>query len=695
MQNVDYAVRDNIAIIAIDNPPINAINQGVRQGIKQSVEQASNDDSIDGIVIYAVGRTFIAGADIKEFGKPPLEPFLPDVCRTIEQSPKPVVAVLHGTPLGGGLEIALSAHYRIATPTTSMGFPEVTLGIIPGSGGTQRLPRVVGVENAVNMITSGKRVGTKSALDMGLIDKMVEGGNIAQLGIDYLKDIIGDGKTVTAISQRDPINPLSDEQLQTLKNNVIKKARGKIAPLKAFETIVLCQWQDFDTAITAERKTFLALQQDPQSLALRHIFAADRKANKIPNMPKDIQSKDIQTVGVIGLGTMGASIAMCFAGAGMAVTVIEIDDEKLTAGMGRIQSQYDASLKRGVYTQDKVDKALSLITPSTDLHSLSHADLVLEAIFENMDIKTTVLKNIDGVVGADTIIATNTSYLDVNTLASQVSHPERVIGLHFFSPAHIMKLLEIVRTDRVSDTVLATAVSLSKKLKKIGVVSGVCHGFIGNRMMQSYFRQAEYLIEDGASPYAVDTAMTGFGFNMGIFAIGDLSGLDISYAFRRSQDATRPTDMRYPALADAVHDAGRLGRKTGYGWYDYSTSKNGDEDPFILDMLAQHRAQKNITAQSFSNDDIVWHILCALVNEGAHILSENIAYRPSDIDVTWVRGYGFPDYVGGPMFWADSVGLDKILAHVEHCYKTDIYNWKPAPLLQELVAQGQKFADYN
>lgn len=695
MSVILYNVLESVATIAINNPPVNALNQSVRQGIIDAMKTANGDNTVQSILLYGMGRTFIAGADITEFGNPPLAPLLPDVCCAIEHAPKSVLAVLHGTPLGGGLEIAMSAHYRIATDTTKMGLPEVLLGIIPGSGGTQRLPRLVGVKNAIDIITTGKRILAQDALNMGLINHIFPTEHdCIQAGLEYIKTHISTAKP-KAVCNRAVLHPVPHMQRTHMRQAVVKKARGKTAPVVAFDTILLCQDMDFDTAQQAERQNFLSLQKDPQSLALRHMFKADRASAKIPHISNDTAPKDIKTVAIIGLGTMGSAIAICFANAKFQVIALERHMESLHTGMERIKSLYKTSVKRGAYTQHDADGAFARITPSVDMALLKQADLVLEAVFENMQVKTELLKHIDSHVRNDTVIATNTSYLNVNTLAQTVSYPNRVIGLHFFSPAHIMKLLEIVRPDCVTDTVLVSMVKLAKKIGKIPVVAGVCEGFIGNRMMQTYFRVAENLVENGISPYAVDTAMQQFGFGMGIFAMGDLSGLDIGYAFRRSQDNTRPPHMRYAGLADKVYNMGRLGRKVGKGWYDYSTDKTGTEDPHILDMLNTHRQKKGIVPIEMNITQIQTHILNALINEGAYILSEKIAYRASDIDVSWVRGYGFPDYKGGPMFYADTIGLDKILKYVQQQYKTDIYNWHPAPLLEQLVRQNKTFADYD
>ncbi len=691
-----YTTQGNIAVITIDNPPVNAISKAVRMGIMKGVTTANADDTIGGIVLHSNGRTFTGGADITEFGKRNMEPSLPDVCAVLEQSDKPIVTVLHGTTLGGGLEIALSTHYRIASGTAIMGLPEVTLGLIPGAGGTQRLPRVIDMHTAIDVITTGKRLSATQAHALGLLHHIFTGTDTAQAGVDFIRPVVASRTPTIGTYKRAIVAPLTDTDIDTIRQTVVKKARGKNAPIKAFEAIVFGQTAGFVDGLKNERDIFLDLQKkDPQSRALRYAFFASRKANKIPNLPSDVYPKTIQKVGIVGLGTMGCGISMCFANAGFQVTSVEISQNALNSGYDRLKNQYANAVKTGTYSQDFADTSLKRITLSADLNALQDVDLVVEAIFEKMDIKQDVFAKIDAIVSANTIVASNTSYLDVNHMAQGISHPERFIGLHFFSPAHIMKLLEIVRPDGVSDITLQTAIAICKKLNKIGVVSGVCYGFIGNRMLQAYFKQAEYMVEDGASPYQVDSTLKSFGFAMGIFAVGDLAGIDIGYFSRRNQDSTRPAGMRYPGIADTVYKMGRLGRKTGQGWYDYTTNPRGEKDQTILDMLIAHRQDKNISPQDFSDGDIMWRILCALVNEGGHILSEKIAYRASDIDVVWLRGYGFPEYKGGPMFWADTVGLDKILDFVMEQNKTDSYNWQPAPILKKLVQENKTFADYD
>jgi 3-hydroxyacyl-CoA dehydrogenase len=639
-----------VAVIQIDNPPVNALSQSVRAGIVAAVEQTDTNTDIRAIILICSGSTFMAGADIKEFGKPPAPPLLPDVITALEATQKPWIAAIHGTALGGGLEVALGCHYRIAANSTKLGLPEVNLGLIPGAGGTVRLPRLVPMADAFSMITSGKPISAAKAHSIGLVD-MISDGDLLQDAVSFAETIIDQPKP-DALSARQVKNPFSDEETQAQLKAVSSKARGQLSPKIAAETLIANQSLDAKAGLALERDIFLKLKADPQSEALRYIFFAERSVSKIASI-KNTAANPVDTIGIIGGGTMGAGIAASCLLAGLNVTMIERDTASLAAGAERVETILQSSMKRGLISQAQCDIFNSNLSGSTQFEELSDVDFVIEAVFEDMAVKKDVFAKLDATVKPDAILASNTSYLDMNELAAATTHPERVIGLHFFSPAHIMKLVEVIRTDHLNDTTLATSMAFAKKLRKLAVPAGVCDGFIGNRIMSAYRRAAEYMLEDRALPHEIDAAMKSYGFAMGLFEMQDLAGLDIGYAVRRRKDATRDPSERYVDIADKIYDMGRLGRKTGAGFYRYEDGKTPRHDPEIDALIIGESERKKIERTPITHDEIMDGIIGAMAHEGREILSENIAASPEAIDVVMVNGYGFPRWRGGPMYQAE------------------------------------------
>ncbi len=690
---VRYDREGEIAVIEIDNPPVNALSAAVRQGLSEAMARFDADADARIAVLCCAGRTFIAGADISEFGKPPVPPFLPDVINAIEASEKPVVAALHGTVLGGGLEVALGAHARVAVPGTRMGLPEVTLGLLPGAGGTQRLPRAVGLEAAIDMVTSGRQIGADEALRMNLIDALADGGNPREAGIAHARGLLAQGHAGRRLSDAEA--PAVDPQIvESWRAKVARSSRGQVAPLRALDTIAKGLALPFAEGLALERRAFMDLMQTPERAAMIHAFFSERRAAQQDDL-KGVTPREVNRIGVIGGGTMGQGIAASALSAGLEVTLVERDDAaaaKAAAGIARMQ---DGAVKRGKLSQSDRDTMMAdRFRALTDDQALADADLVIEAVFESMDVKREVFARLDGICRPGAVLATNTSYLDVNEIAAATSRPGDVIGLHFFSPANVMRLLEIVVADRTAPDVVATAFALAKRMGKIGVRSGVCDGFIGNRMLSAYRTAADHMVLDGASPYQVDRAIAGFGFPMGPYQVGDLAGLDIGYATRQRKAATRDARERVPVFADRLAEAGRLGRKTGRGYYIYDEqSPQGRPDPELEPMLDAIRADLGITPRDFTDDEIRSRYMAAMVNEGAKILDEGIAARASDIDVVLLHGYGFPRGKGGPMHWADAQGAAAISADIARYGEEDPYFWQAAPLLTRLAQQGGRFAD--
>ena len=645
---VTVTSQEGVAVVTIDNPPVNATSRAVRQGILGAKSQIDADDAIKAAVLICAGRTFIAGADIKEFGAPPVAPHLPDVVTELESSAKPWVAAIHGTALGGGLEVVLGCHYRIATAAAKMGLPEVTLGLIPGAGGTVRLPRLIGAEPALEMMASGKAISANRAQELGLIDA-ISGDDLLPDAIAFANRIVSEPRPEPILTRKVAHNP---DSLNAKISTITAKARGQNSPVAVCQAVRNAIDLSAPDALAAERNLFLSLKNDPQSKALRHIFFAERATTKI-DVIKDVVAHPIAQIGVIGGGTMGAGIAAACLLAGINVVMIERDDAALKAGMARCTDILATSLKRGLITPEKHGTMLAAFSGASTYAPLAQADIVIEAVFEDMEAKKSVFAALDQACKPDAILATNTSYLDVTEIAQSVDDPSRVIGLHFFSPAHIMKLLELVIPNNASPVAVATGVALGKRLGKITVPSGVCDGFIGNRIMSAYRRSCDYMIEDGAMPDEIDAAMRAFGFPMGIYQMQDLAGLDISWAMRKRRAATRDPQERYVDIADTLCEMGRFGRKTGAGWYKYEDGK-AVVDPLVTAVIHEASERRGIQRKPMNPNDIQAKILTSMRQEASAILKEGIARKAEDIDVVMVNGYGFPRWKGGPLYIAET-----------------------------------------
>ena len=693
---VTTALHGDVLVVTIDNPPVNALGAAVRQGLLAAMQQAQADAAVAAVLLVGAGKAFIAGADIREFGKPPVPPALPEVCRAIEGSDKPVVAVLHGAALGGGLEVALSAHYRLALPAATVGLPEVNLGLLPGSGGTQRAPRLMGVQAATAMMLSGQHLKAQAALQAGLVDKLVEGADAQAAGLAYVRELLAAKAPVRRTRDLAIAEPQAAlAWLEEQKAETAKKARGLFSPLKIIECVQAAVQLPFDEGLARERALFIECLDSPQRAGLIHAFFAEREVAKVPEA-QAAQPRPVASIAVIGGGTMGAGIAVAALDAGLPVTMIERDAESIARGRANVEKVYNGLVAKGRMTEAAKAAVMARYTGSTDYADIAQVDLVIEAVFEDIEVKKAVFRELDRVCKPGAVLATNTSYLDIDAIAAATSRPQDVIGLHFFSPANIMKLLEIVVPAKVAADVVATAFELAKKLKKVPVRAGVCDGFIGNRILAVYKQAADYLMEDGASPYEIDAAVRGFGFAMGPCQVTDLAGGDIGWATRKRRAATRDPKARYVEIADRICERGWFGQKTGRGFYLYPEgARVGQPDPEVLAIVDAERAKKGITPRSFSADDIMRRYMAAMVNEGAKVVAEGIALRPLDVDVTFVAGYGFPRHRGGPMKWADMTGLDKVLADIQAFAKEDPLFWKPAPLLEQLVAEGRNFDSLN
>jgi len=691
---VSYELVDGIGVIRVDHPPVNALSHAVRQGIQDALRTAQRDAS-KALLVLCAGRTFIAGADITEFGKPPQAPHLPDLCNEIENSAKPVVAALHGTALGGGFEVALSCHYRCALRDARVGLPEVKLGLLPGAGGTQRLPRLAGVRAALDMITSGEPVDALRAASLGLVDHIVD-GDLRAAALEWCRELV-EKKARRRKTSEIRVETVGDGVLAEYRSALAKRARGQIAPQKIVDCVEAAMTQPFPEGLAFERQKFIECMQSPQSAALRHVFFAEREAAKVRDLPADTPLREISRVGVVGAGTMGSGIAMNFANAGMAVTLLEVSDEALARGLQIIDRNYQGGIKRGKMSEAEALACRGRIAGTTDYATLRDADLVVEAVFENLVLKQEIFAELDRVCRQGAILATNTSYQDVNRIAAATARPADVIGLHFFSPAHIMKLLEVVRPARTAPDVVATCMALAKKIRKTPVVSGVCYGFIGNRMLSHYGREAQLCVLEGATPEAVDTAMEQWGMAMGPLAVFDLAGLDVGYKARQSLPESERGDARASRVADALVEMDRLGQKTGAGFYRYdSETRKRSSDPEVLALIERESAALGIERRDIDASEIVDRLIFALVNEGMKILDEGIAQRPGDIDIVYIYGYGFPAFRGGPMHYADAVGLDQVLARVQEFRRRFAADyWKPAALLEKLVAEKMTLEDWS
>ncbi|MEC8619418.1 MAG: 3-hydroxyacyl-CoA dehydrogenase NAD-binding domain-containing protein [Pseudomonadota bacterium] len=694
---VHYEVRGNVALMTIDNPPVNPLSSGVRQGLHDGLTQALADDAVAAIVLTGAGRAFIAGADISEFGGKSEGPSLGDCLAAMDNSSKPIVAAINGTAFGGGLEVALCCHYRVIAPSAPVGLPEVKLGLLPGAGGTQRLPRLIGAEKALSFILSGDPIPGPAAVQMGIADHLSE-GNIVEDGLSFAADIIAKGSPIRRIRDEEEIVRQARDNTEIFDNarkNAARKMRKRFAP----EMIVQCveaavNLGDFDAGIAVEQECFGKCLNHPQRESLIHMFFAEREVAKIPDVPKDTATQDITSAAVIGCGTMGGGIAMSFLNVGIPVIAVEMNQEALDRGLGVIKKNYDIQVQRGRMSAEEVDKRMSLIRGTTDYADVSDVDVIIEAIYENIDVKVETFKKMDAVAKPGAVLASNTSGLDIDKMAAATSRPEAVIGLHFFSPANVMKLLEIVRGENTSKEVIATSMKLGRTLNKIAVLSGNAPGFIGNRMLAGYTRQAGEIILQGATPYQVDNAILGFGMPMGPFQMNDLVGLDLGWRARKL-GGMKPEDVPITArVADKLCELDRYGQKTSRGYYIYPEgSRAGQADPEVVKIVEETSAELGIERRPIEDEEVLKRCLYPLINEGARILEDGIAIRPCDIDIVYINGYGFPEVTGGPMFWADQIGLDNILADIkkfEAEYGGDI--WKPAPLLEKLVAEGKSFA---
>lgn len=688
---IAYARNGDIAVLTIQNPPVNALGHAVRQGLMERMDQAEADNGVRAVLIVGDGRAFIAGADITEFGKPPMSPSLPDVVDRIEASPLLVVASMHGVSLGGGLEVALGCHYRIAVPSARIGLPEVHLGLIPGAGGTQRLPRVTGVEVALDIMTTGRQVGAKEAAAMGVID-VVQDGDALENGLAYAEKLLTEGAKRRPVSEMPAPTAIDWDAAY---DATLARGRGQISPAQSVRAVQASVEKPFNEGLLVERQIFMDLLKSDQSKGMIHSFFSERAVGNLPEL-KGITPRSIDHIGVIGGGTMGAGIATAALLSGLRVTMLEMTADAGEAAYGRIAGNLAGALKRGKITAEQHETILSqALNVITDYAGLSDADMVIEAVFEEMSVKKRVFIQLDAVCKQGAILATNTSYLDVNEIASVTSRPQDVIGLHFFSPAHVMKLLEVVVADKTAIDVVATGFELGKRLKKVSVRAGVCDGFIGNRILATYRAAADQMVMEGASPYDIDKALEKFGFAMGPYAVADLAGLDIGWAVRKRKRAEAGIEG-VSTYADKICEAGNFGQKTGKGYYDYAAgAKARVPNPEVMDLIEAERAEFGSVSHDFTETQIVRRYMAAMVNEAAKVVGEGIARRPLDVDMTLLFGYGFPRYHGGPLKWADIVGLPDLLSDIEGYAKQDVAFWAPAPLLKELVASGKTFDELN
>jgi 3-hydroxyacyl-CoA dehydrogenase len=696
-----YELRGPVAVITLDNPPVNGLGYDTRRALADGVERAQADADVQAIVVTGAGKAFSGGADIKEFGSPKAiaEPNLLSLIKLVESCSKPVVAALNGTCMGGGLELALGCHYRVAAPGVQIALPEVKIGLVPGAGGTQRLPRVLGVETALNMIVSGEPVKAEllaSLPGQTLIQRMIDGSDFLAGAVAYAQEVAA-ARPLPRVRDQKVTHPNPDAYFQFARNTARAMTKGLYpAPLRCVDCVEQAlKSRNIDDGLRYERDAFLALMLTPESKALRHAFFAERAASKIPDVPEDTPQRKVEKVAVIGAGTMGGGIAMNFLNAGIPVTMLEMKQEALDRGVATIRKNYEAQVKKGKLKADKYEQRMALLSTTLNYADLKDADLIIEAVFEEMGVKEQVFRQLDEVAKPGAILASNTSTLDVNRIASFTKRPQDVVGMHFFSPANVMKLLEVVRGDKTAKDVLATVMAIGKKIRKTAVVSGVCDGFIGNRMIEQYSRQAGFLLEEGATPQQVDKAVERFGFAMGPFRMGDLAGNDIGWAIRKRRYVEKP-GLRYSKTADLLCEMGRFGQKTGAGWYDYQPGKrDAIPSPVVEKMIDDHRKELGITPRKISDDEIVHRLVYALVNEGARILDDGIASKASDIDMVYLTGYGFPLHRGGPMNYADTQGLFNVVQSMKRFAANphdDAQFWQPAPRLAKLAAEGKSFS---
>jgi 3-hydroxyacyl-CoA dehydrogenase len=687
---VGFSKEGRIGLITINNPPVNALSRAVRAGIRAGTEKGNADRDIAALVILCEGRTFIAGADIREFGRPPMAPHLPDVCQLIEDSPRPVIAAIHGTALGGGLEIALSCHFCIALPTAKVGLPEVKLGLLPGAGGTQRLPRLAGTRAALEMITSGAPVAAAKAKDMGILDEIVE-GDLKAAALEYANTVVDRKLPLRRASQLKAAVE-SPTLFEDFAKANARRFRGFLAPLKCIEAVKIATELPFPEGMKKEREIFIELHDSDQSKAQRHVFFAEREVVRIPGLPDDLPTRDIRSVGVLGAGTMGGGIAMCFANAGIPVTLLDMKQEFLDKGLAIIKKNYANTVAKGRLAQEAMDKRMSLIRPTLAYEDLKDADLVIEAVFEDMTVKKEVFGKLDSICKPGAVLASNTSYLNIDEIAAATGRPQDVMGMHFFSPANVMRLLENVRGAKTSPEVYATAMKVGKKIGKAPVLVGVCDGFVGNRMLAKRTRECGFMLEEGALPWQIDRVIYGFGFPMGPYAMGDMAGLDVGWRNRKAKFDTLTLREQKNNILDKICEMGRYGQKTGAGFYKYDEKRNATPDPMIEELIISHSTEAGIARRAISDQEIIERAIYSMINEGAKILEEGIAARSLDIDAVWLYGYGFPVYLGGPMFYADTVGLKKIYdAILRYRDLVGAEYWTPAPLLEKLAKEGKGF----
>jgi len=693
--STSYDVRGSVAVVTLNNPPVNGLGHALRAGIVDGLDRALADDKVKAIVLIGSDRAFSGGADVKEFGTPKsgMEPNLLSVIKALENATKPVVAAIGGMALGGGLELAMGAHFRVAKPDAQLGLPEVKLGLLPGAGGTQRLPRLIGLEAALNIIVSGAPTPASKFEGTPLIDALIT-GDLLEGAVAFAEKAVADKLPLKRVRDLKVKAPSADAFLQFARNTVGAVSKNFPAPLKCVEAVAASVSKPFDEGMKYERELFMQLMATPESRALRHIFAAERAASKVSDVPEDTPLRDIKRVGVIGAGTMGVGITMNFINVGIPVALLEMKQEALDKGLATIRKNYENSMAKGKVTQAQLDERMARVTPTLAYDAFKDADLVIEAVFESMEVKEQVFKTLDEVCKPGAILASNTSALNLDVIAKFTKRPQDVIGLHFFSPANVMRLLEVVRGAQTAKDVLATAIALAKKIKKIAVVSGVCDGFIGNRIVARYGQASNELLNAGASPSQIDNALQKFGLAMGIYRMGDLAGLDIGYAGRKRRREANP-DAYIPIVADRLAEAGRFGQKTGAGWYRYEAGKRDPiADPAVDKIIEDFRKEHGLTARKVSDEEIIERCIYAMVNEGARILEEGIAQRASDIDVVYLNGYGFPQHRGGPMLYADIVGLPNVIRALKRIAAepgADAKFWQPAPLLVKLAEEGKSF----
>ena len=687
-----------VGVIVIDNPPVNAIAPSVRDGIAAAAAELRDDPAVAALVLHCAGNTFMAGADIRKLGAAPSRLTSAEVIQQLEDVPKPSVAALQGNALGGGLEFALGCHYRCAAPATSLGLPEVNLGLIPGAGGTQRLPRLVGVQKALDMIVSAKPVSAREALAVGLVDHMLAGKDVLAEAVAYAQELASQ-RAVLRKTRAIEIPETPEEVFSSAAQNAARSRRGEQAPLRAIDAVRSAARQSFEAGMQSEKELFTALRDSPQSRALRRLFLAERQVSKIPGIDKAAKLRPIGRVGVVGAGTMGRGIAMACANAGLAVSLVEVDAQALDRALAAIRETYAGSMSKGRMSEADLRAHVERIAGTTDLERLRGCDLIVEAIFEDMAVKQRLFRDLDRICRPGAILATNTSALDIDAIASSTSRPGEVLGLHFFSPAHVMRLVEVVRGRETALEVIATSMEFAKRLRKVAVLAGNCDGFIGNRMLAGYRREAEFLLLEGATPEQVDGALVRFGMSMGPHAMGDMAGLDISAAGRKRRrlEGKIPNDERFGAVADRLVEAGRLGQKSGSGFYRYEQGARAPlPDPEVHALIEREAARLGIQRRQIADEEIVERCILPLINEAARIVEEGIALRPGDVDVVWVNGYGFPRYRGGPMCHADELGLRQVLTTLQR-FRSEHgpQYWTPAPLLGRLVEEGRSFRDLN